>query len=103
MVSFQIIKAKKGRQDGGTHKLMVKVEKDGKALTDIAINSKVMHPHDKSESKILMQQGDWFVAPYDLDHAGPHQLMVLFKTSDGRKHFGGVIYPKDKSKNISTE
>ena len=95
-VSFHAMKAKEGMQHGGSHNLMVKVEKDGKALTDLTANSKVTHPNGKSESKMLMKMGDWYMAGYDLGHEGTHQLMVLFKTADGSKHFGGVYYPEDK-------
>lgn len=102
-VSFHAMKAKEGMQHGGTHNVMVKVEKDGQAITDIAVNSKVKHPNGESESKMLMRMGDWFMAAYNLDHNGPHQLMVLFKTSDGRKHFGGVTYPNDISDNMKAE
>ncbi len=94
-VSFHAMKVKKSMQHGGTHNVMVKVEKDGKALTDLIINSKVTHPNGNSESKMLMRMGDWYMAGYDLDHDGQHQLMVLFKTADGAKHFGGVYFPKD--------
>lgn len=94
-VSFHVIKAKAGLEHGGSHNLMVKVEKDGKALTSLTANSKVTHPNGKSESKMLMKMGDWYMAGYNLDHSGKHQLMVLFKTVDGTKHFGGVLYPED--------
>jgi hypothetical protein len=94
-VSFHIMKAPEGVQHGGTHHLMVKVEKDGKVLTDLVANSKATHPNGKSESKMLMRMGDWYMAGYDLSHEGRHQLMVLFKTADGAKHFGGVFYPEE--------
>jgi len=93
MVSFHIMKVKEGMQHGGTHNLMVKVEKDSKVLTNILVNSKVTHPNKESESKMMMKMGDWYMAGYDLEHKGPHQVMVLFKTQDGKKHFGGVTYP----------
>ena len=95
-VSFHAMKVKEGMEHGGSHNLMVKVEKDGKALTDLTANSKVTHPNGKSESKMLMKMGDWYMAGYDLEHAGKHQLMVLFKTADGAKHFGGVYYPGNR-------
>jgi hypothetical protein len=95
-VSFHAMKAKEGMQHGGTHNFMVKVEKDGNALTDLMVNSKVTHPNSKSESKMLMKMGDWYMAGYDLGHKGQHQLMVLFKTADGAKHFGGVYYPESE-------
>jgi len=94
-VSFHAMKVKEGMQHGGSHNLMIKVEKDGKALTDLTANSKVTHPNGKSESKMLMKMGDWYMAGYDLDHSGQHKLMVLFKTVDGTKHFGGVLYPEN--------
>lgn len=94
-VSFHAMKAKEGMQHGGSHNFMVKVEKGDKALTDLMINSKVSHPNGKSESKMMMKMGDWYMAGYDLDHDGQHQLMVLFKTADGTKHFGGMYYPKE--------
>jgi len=93
-VSFHVMKVKEGMEHGGTHNLMVKVEKDGRVLTDLLINSKAVHPNGESESKMLMKMGDWYMAGYNLGHPGRHQLMVLFKTSDGAKHFGGVYYPE---------
>jgi hypothetical protein len=95
-VSFHVMGARKAIKHGGTHNFMVKVEKDGKTLTDLTTNSKVTHPNGKSESKMLKKMGDWYMAGYDLGHEGQHQLMVLFKTADGTKHFGGIYYPESK-------
>jgi hypothetical protein len=81
---------------GGSHNLMVKVEQDGKALTDVLINSKVFHPNNSSESKMLMKMGDWYMAGYDLGHAGKHGVMILFKTADGKKHKASVYYTEVK-------
>lgn len=92
-VSFHAMKAADGMGHGGSYNLMVKVEIDGKVQTNIVINSKVIHPGGKEESKRLMKMGDWYMAGYDLDHKGKHQLTVLFKTADGNKHFSGVYYP----------
>ncbi len=92
-VTFHVMKAKPGKEMGGTHDFMIKVEQDGKALSNIAMNTKVKHPSGKSETKKTMKMGDWMMAGYDLGHAGKHQLMILFKTADGKKHKGGVYYP----------
>jgi len=92
-VSFHIMKAKPGKEMGGSHDFMIKVEKDGKALTNVVVNTKVVHPNGKSETKKAMKMGDWLMAGYDLDHEGKHQMMILFKTADGKKHKGGVYYP----------
>jgi len=92
-VSFHVMQVEESMQHGGTHNFMAKVEKDGAALTDLVVNSKVTHPNGESESKMLMKMGNWYMAGYDLTHEGDHQLMVLFKTADGLKHFGGVYYP----------
>ncbi len=92
-VTFHVMKAKPGKEMGGTHDFMVKVEKNGKALTNIVMNTKVKYPNGSSETKKTMTMGDWLMAGYDLGHEGKHQLMILFKTADGEKHKGGVYYP----------
>lgn len=94
-VTFQITAAEKGQEMGGSHNVMIKVQKDGKALTDVAVNSKVIYPDGKAETKMMMGMGDWYMAGYDLGQAGKHQVMVLFKTADGAKHKGGIYYPGD--------
>ena len=92
-VTFHVMKAEAGKEMGGTHDFMIKVEKGGKVYTDITSNSKVVYPDGKSESKMMMKMGDWYMAGYDLGQTGKHQLMVLFKTADGTKVSGGVYYP----------
>jgi len=92
-VNFHIMKAMPGKEMGGTHDFMIKVEKDGEVLTNIKMNTKVVHPNGKSETKKTMVMGDWLMAGYDLGHKGKHQMMILFKTEDGEKHKGGVYYP----------
>jgi hypothetical protein len=92
-VSFHVMKAKPGKKMGGSHDFMIKVEKDGKALTDIVMNTKVVHPSGQAENKKTMKMGDWLMAGYDLGHSGEHQMMVLFKTADGEKHKTGIYYP----------
>jgi len=94
-VSFHVMKAKPGKEMGGSHDFMIKVEKDGKSLTNITMNTKVKHPNGKSETKKTMKMGDWLMAGYDLGHEGKHQMMILFKTADGKKHQGGVYYPDE--------
>jgi len=93
-VSFHVMKAPDGMQHGGSHHFMFKAEKNGMALTNILVNSRVSHPNGASESKMMMRMGDWYMAAYDLGHAGKHHVMVLFKTADGKKHFGSVEYQK---------
>ncbi|MDQ6977926.1 MAG: hypothetical protein Q9M75_07425 [Ghiorsea sp.] len=95
-VSFHIMPAKDGMGHGGSHNLMVKVEQGGKALSDVVINSKVFHPNNSSESKMLMKMGDWYMAGYDLGHAGKHGVMILFKTADGKKHKTSIYYTEGK-------
>jgi hypothetical protein len=93
-VNFYAMKAKPGMEMGGSHDFMIKVEKDGAAVIELTANSKVVHPNGKAESKMMMKMGDWYMAGYDLGHEGQHQLMALFKTADGVKHFGGVYFPE---------
>ena len=92
-VSFHVMEANKGMEHGGSHNFMVKIERDGKEVSGVKINSKVIHPNDKAETKPLMKMGGWYMNGYDLGHAGKHQLMILFKTADGKKHKAGVYYP----------
>lgn len=92
-VSFHVMPATGGMNHGGSHNLMIKVERDGAAVTGYKANSKVIHPDGREESRPLMAMGDWQMAGYDLQESGKSQLMVLFKTADGAKHFGGVFYP----------
>lgn len=94
-VTFQITVAEKGQEMGGSHNVMINVKKDGKVLTGIAVNSKVIYPDGKAETKMMMGMGDWYMAGYDLGHVGKHQVIVLFKTADGAKHKGGIYYPGD--------
>ncbi|MFC1751379.1 hypothetical protein ACFL2V_21590, partial [Pseudomonadota bacterium] len=77
-----------------SHNLMIKVEQSGKIVSNVKINSKVVHPNGNTESKALMKMGDWHMNGYDLGHQGKHQMMILFKTPDGKKHKGGVYYPE---------
>ncbi|MDH5728476.1 MAG: hypothetical protein OEZ58_05775 [Gammaproteobacteria bacterium] len=91
-ISFHVMKAQPGKEMGGSHDFMIKVEKDGKPQGNIVMNTKVIYPNGKSESKKTMKMGDWLMAGYDLHSEGKHQLMVLFKTADGTKHKAGVFY-----------
>lgn len=91
-VSFHVMAAEEGMNHGGSHNLMIKVDKDGATVKGVQINSKVVYPDGTEESKSLMKMGDWQMAGYDLKASGKHQLMVLFKTADGKKHFGGLHY-----------
>jgi len=93
-VSFHVMRASEGMQHGGSHNFMVKIEKGDKVTEVLAANSKVIDPDGGAESKMMMKMGDWYMAGYDLDATGRYQLMVLFKTPDGAKHFGGVYFPE---------
>jgi len=94
-VTFHVMDAKDGMKMGDeSHHFMIKVEDKGKQLSNIKINSKVVFPNGKAESKMLMKMGDWYMAGYDLANQGKHQMMILFKTADGKKHSGGVYYAK---------
>lgn len=91
-VSFHVMKANSAMHHGGSHNFMIKIEKDGMVVHNVLINSKVIHPDGKAETKRLMKMGDWYMNGYDLGNKGKYQLMILFKTSDGKKHRVGVYY-----------
>jgi len=76
------------------HHLMIKVEQGGKELDNIKVNSKIVFPNGKAESKMLMKMNGWYMAGYDFADSGKHQMMILFKTADGKKHSGGIYYAK---------
>ena len=97
-VTFHVMKAPAAMRQAGSYHLMVKMEQHGKAVTNLIANSKVIHPNGKSESKMLMKMGTWYMAAYNLDHPGTHQIMVLFKSDDGAKHFGGIKFSVDDTK-----
>lgn len=92
-VSFHIMLATQAMEHDGDHNLMIKIEKKGKVVEGTKINSKVIYPDGKSESKMLMKMGDWYMVGYDLKNTGSHQVMVLFKTANGKMHKAGVYYP----------
>jgi hypothetical protein len=94
-VSFHVMPVASGMEQGGSHNFMVKIEQHGEVLDDVAVNSKVIRPDKSSETKRLLQKGDWYMNGYDLGESGEYQLIILFKTSDGKKHHGGVYYPEN--------
>jgi len=91
-VSFHLMKVDPEKEHGGSYNFMVKIEDQGKALEDVVVNSKVIAPDGKSESKYLNKMGDWYMNGYSLGEKGKYQLIILFKTADGEKHNGGVYY-----------
>lgn len=91
-VNFHVMKPADGPSMGGSHHVMVKVEKDGKPVDGIVMNTKVVFPDGRGESKKAMKMGDWYMAGYNMQDGKKHQLMILFKTPDGNKHKGGVYY-----------
>lgn len=64
----------------------------GELVSQAGIGVGEIH-NGQSEVKQAMKMGGWYMAGYDLGHAGEHQVMVLFKTADGAKHKGGIYYP----------
>jgi len=97
-VSFHVMRVNPGMEHGGTHNLMVKIEQGSTVLGDALINSKVIRPDGTSDTKRLMKMGDWYMSGYDLGGQGKYQLIILFKTSDGKKHKGGVYYQENSDK-----
>jgi len=93
-VSFHIMPATQSMEHDGDHNLMIRIEKKGKIVEGTKINSKVIYPDGKAESKMLMKMGDWYMTGYDLKNKGRHQVMVLFKTTNGKMHKAGVYYPE---------
>ncbi|MBF0169638.1 MAG: hypothetical protein HQK87_00890 [Nitrospinae bacterium] len=95
-VTFHVMPSADDMKSMGADSLMVKIEKGGVVVAGVIANSKVIFPDGREETKPMMVMGDWLMAGYDLAKEGRHQLMVLFKTADGQKRFGGVWYPQPK-------
>ena len=94
-VSFHVMPAG-GMYHGGSHNLMIKIEKDGKDEEILSINSKVFFPDGSSDTKMLIKMGEWYMNGYELGDEGRYGLMTLFKTADGKKHKASVYYPENK-------
>ena len=97
-VSFSVTKVVPGMEHGGSHNLMVKAEKDGKAQVLRKIFAKVILADGTSKKQSLFKMGDWYMNGFDLGSPGKHQLIILFKTADGVKHNGGVYYEAQEDK-----
>ena len=96
-VQFHIMKVSPDLKLEGSHNFLIKIENKGEILGDVTINSKIIYPSDKSESKFLTKMGDWYMKDFNLDEEGKYQLIILFKTVDGKKHKGGVYYERSKN------
>ncbi|RLL51536.1 hypothetical protein D8Y20_09085 [Mariprofundus sp. EBB-1] len=75
--------------------LMVSVEKDGQAITDLTLYADVKHPDGTIQKKApMMQMGAWYMALYNLSHEmGQHWLTVSFE-HQGKSYSSGVYYPE---------
>lgn len=93
-LSFHVMPASQGMQHGGSHNLMIKIERDGLLVTDAQVNSKVIFPDGTDQQQLLHRMGDWYMAGYDMQGQARHQVMVLFRRADGEIHRSGVYYPK---------
>ena len=91
-VTFHVMKSAPGMDHGGSHNLMVKVEKDGSGQILDKIMSKVIWADGTDQQKQLFKMDDWYMNGFDLGSPGQHQLIILFKTADGTKHNGGVYF-----------
>lgn len=60
-VIFHIMKAKPGKEMGGSHDGMIKVAKDGEVLANIVMNTKVKYPDGSTQRKRTMKMGDWLM------------------------------------------
>ena len=74
--------------------LMVSIEKDGKALTNLQVHSEVKHPNGTAETIDMMLMGDWYMARYNLSHEqGRHWITVQFDVA-GKQYSSGIYYPE---------
>lgn len=93
-VKFHVMAAPEGRMKSGDHNFMIQVTQNGRPVPSLLVNSKVIGPDGRARSHPMTAMGDWFMASYDMATEGRYQLLILFKTPDGKKHKAGVYYPK---------
>lgn len=94
-VQFHVMEVTPKIENGESHNFMIKVDDQGKVLEDLTVNSKIIFPEGEAESKYLKRMGDWYMSGYNLNEKGKYQLIILFKTADGKKHKGGVYYERN--------
>lgn len=99
-VTFKVIKVAPGMEGhGGSHNLMVKVEKDGSAQILPSIVAKVLIKGGTSVTKTLFKRDDWYMNGFDLGIPNKYQLNVLFRTSSTRtKYTTNVWYEVKEDK-----
>ncbi|GAV20619.1 hypothetical protein MMIC_P1591 [Mariprofundus micogutta] len=95
-LTFHVMKAEKDEVQGCEFRFMFRVEQNGAMVQNVIVNSRVRHPNNQSESKMMVKTGDWYTAAYDLTHPGEHELIVLFKVKDDSKHSAKVTYMVEK-------
>lgn len=93
-ITFQVLPAQAGKEMGGSHDLMVKIEKAGELVTDALVNTKVIQPDGEAEGRATTKMGDWYRTGYDLGRAGRHHVLLLFQAADGSWHSADVFYPE---------
>jgi len=94
-VVFHIMRAPEGMRYGkADYHLMVIVEKDGKPVNDLHIESIVTHPNRTLVSKPMVSMGDWYMALYDFNHEqGRHHISVHFTIAD-KNYSADTYYPE---------
>jgi len=81
------------RVEDAVSTMMVKVEKDGKAIEIDKMKSKAIISDGRALMKKMKKSGAWYAVGYDLPESGQQQLMALFKTADKKNHFVTIWYP----------
>ena len=87
-VTFHVTKA-----EDGISTMMVKVEKDRKAVEIDKMKSKAITSDGRALMKKMKRSAEWYAVAYDLPESGQQQLMALFKTEDKKNHFVVIWYP----------
>lgn len=75
--------------------LMVSIEKDGKPIRKVKVQSTVRHPNGRIDDLTdMVQVGDWYLARYNLSHEqGQHRISVHFRIGSKRYH-AHILYPE---------
>ena len=92
-LKFKLVDAKESVDDGGSHNLLVNIERNERTAHGLSVNARIDDQHGNVASKSMMQLGDWYLAGYDLSDEKRYVITVSFTAPDGRVHRSAIHYP----------
>lgn len=91
-ISVHLMKITPEMNLDGSHTLLVRIEDQNRLVENAVVNSKVIAPDGRYQTKVLKEMGDWHLSSFELDQPGQHYFQLVFRTADGARHQAGVFY-----------